>query len=72
MHGLSDFKPSYFLSKLNGNNGKATHGFAPRTLIFKLQQDVLKFNNICVSWSSLQTDLETNFLNPENRRFENI
>ena len=29
---------------------KATD-FAPRRLIFKLQQEVLKFHNICVSWS---------------------
>ena len=35
----------------NENNGKATHSFAPRPLIFKLQQ-VLKFNDVCVSWSS--------------------
>ena len=27
----------------NENNRKATHGFAPRSLIFKLQQVVLKF-----------------------------
>ena len=40
--------------------------FAPRPLIFKLQQEVLKFNDICVSWSSPKTDLETNFLNLEN------
>ena len=30
----------------NYNNTKATHSFAPRPLIFKLQQEVLKFNNI--------------------------
>ena len=36
----------------NQNNGKATHNFAPRRLIFKLQQEVLKFNDICVSWGS--------------------
>ena len=40
-------------------------------LIFKLQQ-VLKFNYICVSWSSSKTDLVTNFLKPENQSFENI
>ena len=33
--------------------------FDPRTMIFKLEQ-VLKFNDIC------------NFLNPENRSFENV
>ena len=41
--------------------------FFPRPLIFKLQQEVLKFNYICVSWSLGKTDLETNFLNLENR-----
>ena len=38
----------------NENNRKATHGFAPRPLIFKLQQEVLKFNDIFVSWSTLK------------------
>ena len=41
----------------NENNRKASHSFVPRPLIFKLQQDVLKW---------------TNFLNPENRSFENV
>ena len=36
----------------NQNDRKATHGFAPRPLIFKLQQEVAKFNDIYVSWSS--------------------
>ena len=52
----------------NSNNKKATHRFA---LIFKFQQEVLKFNDICVSWSSPKTDLVINFLNLENRSFEN-
>ena len=56
----------------NWNNRKATHGFAPRPLSFKLPQEVLKFNDICVSWSSQKTDLVINFLNLENRSFENI
>ena len=56
----------------NLNNRKATRIFALRTLIFKQQQKVLKFNNICVSWSSLKTDLETIFLNIENRSFGNV
>ena len=42
---------------------KATHSFASRPLIFKLQQDVLKYNDVYVSWSSLKTDLLANFLN---------
>ena len=48
------------------------HIFVPRPLIFKLQQEVLKFDDICVSWSSPKTDLETNLLNLENRSFENV
>ena len=56
----------------NQNNRKARHGFAPRPLIFKLQQKVLKFNEICMSWSSLNTDLEIKFLNLENQSFENV
>ena len=48
------------------------HNFAPRPLIFKLQQKLLKFNNICVSWSSPKTDLETNILNLDNRSFEKV
>ena len=50
----------------NENNRKATHSFAPRSLIFKLQKEVLKFNDICVSWNSPKIDLLTIFLNPEN------
>ena len=36
----------------NQNNRKATHSFASTRLIYKLQQEVLKFNDIFVSWSS--------------------
>ena len=46
--------------------------FAARPLIFRLQQEVLKFNDICVSWSSPKTNLVTNFLSLENRSFENV
>ena len=46
----------------NSNKRNATHSFAPRPLIFKLQKKVLKFNDICVSWSSQKTDVRTNFL----------
>ena len=45
----------------NKTNGKATCSFTPSLLIFKLQQKVWKFNDICLSWSSPETDLETNF-----------
>ena len=40
--------------------------------IFKLQQEVLKLNSICVSWNSPKIDPETNFLNLQNRSFENV
>ena len=55
----------------NQNNRTATHGFDPRSLIFKLQR-VLEFNDICLSWSSPKTDLVTYFLNSENQSFENV
>ena len=48
-----------------------SNSFAPRPLIFKLQQEVLKFTDICVSRSSPKTDLVTNVLNTENH-FENV
>ena len=48
----------------NENNRKATHSFVPRPLIFTLQQELIKFNDICVSWSAPKTDLL------ENRSFE--
>ena len=41
---------------------KATDAFAPTPLIFKLQKEVLKFNDICMSWRSTKTRLETNFV----------
>ena len=44
----------------------------PDLSIFKLQQEVLNFSDICVSWNSPKTDLVTNFLNLENRSFENV
>ena len=49
----------------NQNNRKATKNFAPRPLISQLQQEVLKFNHICVSWNVPKTDLVINFLNLE-------
>ena len=44
-HELFDFKRHK--SFQNNNNRKATHSFALRPLIFKLQQEVWKFNDIC-------------------------
>ena len=52
----------------NWNNRKATHSFAPRPQIFKLQWEVLIYNSMVSAWSSQKTDLKTNFLNFENRR----
>ena len=43
-HGLFDLKTSNSFE--NQNNRKATHSFALRPLILKLQQEVLKFNDI--------------------------
>ena len=39
---------------------------------FKMQNKVLKLNDIFVSWSSPKTCMETNFLCLENRSFENV
>ena len=47
----------------NKDNRKATRSFASRSLIFKLQQEILKFSGICLSWNSPKTDLAKNFLN---------
>ena len=46
--------------------------FVPRPLIFKLQQEVLKVSDICMSWCSPKTDLETNLLDLESRSFEKV
>ena len=56
----------------NLNDRRAKHSFVPRSLTFKLQQDVLKFNDIFASWSSPETELGTNIFNLENRSFENF
>ena len=50
----------------NKNNRKTTHSLSPRPVIFKLQQEVLKFNDICMSWSSQKTDQEMNSSNLQN------
>ena len=39
---------------------------------FKLEDEVLKFIYVFVSWSFPETDLETNFLGSENRSFEKV
>ena len=56
----------------NYNSRKVTPSFAHRRLIYKLQQGILKFNDICMSWSSLKLTLRQILLNPENRSFENV
>ena len=56
----------------NENNRKATYAFAPKTLIFKLQQKVLKSYDVYVSWNSPKTDPEVNFLNLQNRSLEKV
>ena len=35
-------------------------------------EKILKFSGICASWSYPKADLVRNFLNPENRSFENV
>ena len=46
---------------------KDTQAFAPRLLIFKVQQKVLQFNDICVSWSLPKGDqLEKTFLDSKS------
>ena len=45
--------------------------FFSQTFDVKLQQEVLKFN-ICLIWSSQKTDLEKNFFNLENRKYDNV
>ena len=49
------FNKMYSIQNLNDR--KVPHTFGPRPLMFKLQQETLKSNDICVSWSSLKTDL---------------
>ena len=41
----------------NKNNRKATHSFAPKPLIFELQQEVSNVHDICMSRSSPKTHL---------------
>ena len=42
------------------NTNSLTSFFSPDFELFKLQREVLKFNDICVRWSWPKTDLETN------------
>ena len=45
----------------NENNRKTTHGFAPRSLIFKLQQVVLKFKIFALVGAPQTLTLRRNF-----------
>ena len=69
MNSLTLKRPNSFQ---NWNIIKVKYIFTPGLLTFKLQQEVLKFSDICVSWSSPKTELVINFLKPENRIFDNI
>ena len=69
MDFLSLKRPNSFQKQ---NNRKDTHSFVARPLIFKLPQEVLKFNDIRVSWSSPKTELEANFLDLIKWSFENV
>ena len=55
----------------NENNKKST-SFAPRLLIFKLQQEVLKFQWYLPELELPKTDMVTNFSNLEICSFENV
>ena len=57
---MEPLKLKYHPSIQNLKNGNAIQTFAPRSLIFKLQDEVLKFNDIRVSLSSPKPDLELN------------
>ena len=57
--------------KGNINRKKASCGFFPEHQIFKLQQ-VLKFNDICVIWSSPKINLERNFFKFGERQFFSV
>ena len=54
------------------NNREATHTIAPKSLIFIVQQEIWKFNDICMSWNSLNTVQGTNFLNLEHGSIEYV
>ena len=51
---------------------KARTVFLPTSLIFKLQRQVLKFNDICGSCCSPKTDIEKSDLEFENPNFGNV
>ena len=53
----------------NTSNRKARYSFF---LTFKLKQEFWTINDICVSLNSPKPEIETNFLNLKNRRFDYV
>ena len=54
----------------NENDRKYTHTvLLPNGLINNLQQEVLNINDICMIWSSTNTDLVTSFIKPRKMKF---
>ena len=71
-HGVFDFGFKIHNCFENQNKEKPHKRLQYRPLIFNLQQEVLKFNDIGVSCSSSNTDLKANFSNLKNQSFENV
>ena len=59
------------LSSFQNKYKNATHDSSPRPLIYKLQQEVLKFNDIYVSWSSPHARPGNLFLKLGKSKLEN-
>ena len=72
MDSLSLKRHSSSQNENNKNDRKVTPSFFSTPLVFKSQNEFLKFTDTCVSWSSPKNNLETNFLNLENRSFESL
>ena len=62
-----NFVKNEISQKRNTNRKNTEAAVFPRSLIFKLQKEALKFNDNYVFWSWPKTDLEVNSLNLENR-----
>ena len=56
MDSLSLKRYSFSQNENNKNNRKVAHCFISTPLIFKLQNELLKFSDTCGSWSSPKTD----------------
>ena len=62
-----------FCLKWNKSQKQKISRKKPHTILFfRLQHEVLKFNDVCVSWSLQKTNLKMNILSLENRSFENV